>query len=110
MSKKVLIIISTGEKEKAMTGMMYAANALKYKWIDNIKVVFFGPVEKLISQDKDLQEYAAKIIQYETPVACKYISDNEEISANLQNLGYKVDYVGSLISDYITDGYVPMVF
>ncbi|OEF99069.1 hypothetical protein BHF71_02485 [Vulcanibacillus modesticaldus] len=110
MSSKVVIIISTGEKEKALTGMMYAANALKNKWLDDVKVVFFGPSEKLISQDQELQELSSKILKYQTPVACKFISDNEEISNDLEKLGYRIDYVGALISDFIKEGYIPIVF
>ena len=42
MSSKVMIIISTAEKAKALTGIMYAVNAQKNKWVDDIKVIFLG--------------------------------------------------------------------
>jgi len=32
MSSKVMVIISTAEKAKALTGIMYAVNAQKNKW------------------------------------------------------------------------------
>ena len=45
MASKVMVIVSTAEKEKALTGIMYAVNAQKNKWVDDIKVIFFGPFE-----------------------------------------------------------------
>jgi hypothetical protein len=37
-------------------------------------------------------------------------SDRDNISGKLENLGVNVDYVGSLISEYIDEGYIPLVF
>ena len=44
---KVMVIVSTAEKQKALTGIMYAVNAQKNKWIDDIKVIFCGSFENL---------------------------------------------------------------
>ena len=46
MASKIMVIISTAEKEKALTGIMYAVNAQKNGWVDEVKVVFFGPFEQ----------------------------------------------------------------
>jgi hypothetical protein len=42
--------------------------------------------------------------------ACKAISDREKISEKVDKMGINVEYVGSIISDYIKQGYVPMVW
>ena len=110
MSNKVVIIISTAEKEKALTGLMYGTNALKKNWLEDVKIILFGPIEKAITEDSELQEAIKKYQEFQSPVACKLISDNEGISNNLESLGYQLDYVGTTISDYIKDGYIPMVF
>jgi len=104
------VIIATAEKEKAATGLLYAGNALKYNWLEDVKVFLFGPAEKLLAEDKELQELMALVLKHQAPVACKAISDKQDISPALEALGYKVDYIGSLISGYIGEGYVPMVF
>jgi len=44
MSSKLLVIIATGENEKALTGLMYASRTLAEGWMDEVKVVFFGPI------------------------------------------------------------------
>ena len=110
MASKVMIIVSTAEKDKALTGTMYAVNAQKNKWVDDLKVIFFGPFENLICEDEEVAQAASKLLDYETPIACKYLSDRDGISENLEKMGVNVDYVGSLISGYIEEGYVPMVF
>lgn len=110
MSKKVLVTISTAEKEKALTGVLYATNALKYQWVDELKVFFFGPFEKLVAEDQEVQEKVSKIRKYETPTACRFISDNDQVTLSLEAVGYQVDYIGQAISEYIGQGFVPLVF
>jgi len=110
MGKKVLVIISTAEREKALVGVMYATNALKNKWLEDVKVFFFGPFEKLVAEDKEIQAIVAPLLEYQTPVACMFISDRDNVSASLHTLGYDVSYIGSEISAYIEEGYIPMVF
>lgn len=110
MSSKLLIIIATGEKEKAQTGLMYARNAIKNRWLDDIKVIFFGPSERVVTKDKDLSKQVQEIAQLSECIACKYIADNEGLSDHLANLGLKIEYVGSIISNLIKNEYVPMVW
>ena len=110
MASKVLIIVSTAEKDKALTGIMYAVNAQKNKWVDELKVIFFGPFENLICEDEEVAQAASGLLNYETPIACKFLSDRDGISDRLEKLGVNVEYVGSLISGYIEEGYTPMVF
>ena len=110
MGSKILVIISTAEKNKALTGIMYAVNAQKNGWVDEVKVVFFGPFENLVCEDEEVIEAASRLLDYETPIACKFLSDRDKISSRLEELGYKVDYIGSMISAFIEEGYVPMVF
>jgi hypothetical protein len=110
VDSKVLIVISTGEAEKALTGLMYAYRTMSEGWIDDVKVVFFGPSEKLLVQDERIAQLAQRICEAEKPFVCKFISDQEGISEQIEDLGLKVEYVGTIMSDFIKDGYVPMVF
>lgn len=110
MSSKVLIILATGEKEKAFAGILYARNSQKNKWLEDVKVVFFGPFESLVCKDEEIAQEASQLLDYQTPVACKFISDHSGSSDKLAELGFDVEYVGSMISNYIKDGYVPMVW
>jgi hypothetical protein len=48
VSDRIIAIISTGEAGKARTGTKYAINALKNGSLEDVKLFFFGPAEKLL--------------------------------------------------------------
>ncbi|MFH1134813.1 MAG: hypothetical protein V1816_01875 [Pseudomonadota bacterium] len=110
MSSKLLVVVSTGEKEKAYTGMMFAHLSRDQKFMDDVKIVFMGPVEKLLAEDKDLQDLARQMVAVEPPVACRFISDQGGFSDKIEALGLKLEFVGSIIAGFLKDGYAPMVF
>lgn len=110
METKVLVILSTAEKEKALTGLLYTTNAIKNEWLPDVRVCFFGPFEKLLAEDPEVQQWALPLIEQQAPVACKFISDNHGVSEQLSELGVDVQYIGKLVSDSLKEGYVPMVF
>lgn len=110
LSSKLLVIIASGDKAKALTGLMYAHNAIKRGWMDEVKVVYFGPSEQLLEQDAEVADAAIEIAGLSESFACKSISDRDGISEKIDEMGVKVEYVGDIISDYIKQGYVPMVW
>lgn len=111
MSDKVVVIIGTGESEKARTGAMYAINALKHGWMEEVKLIFFGPGEKLLLEDEVLQAFVRDYqAMEETVIACKFIADRDGLDEGISQLGVQVIYVGQLISDLIKEGYTPMVW
>jgi hypothetical protein len=110
MTDKVLVIIATGDKAKALTGLMYAKNALKREWLEDVKIVYFGPSERLMVEDADVASAAIEVANLGEAYACKAISDRENISEKIDDMGVRVEYVGSIISDYVKQGYVPMVW
>ena len=103
-------MIATGDREKAVAGLMYARNVLKYKWLDEVKVVFFGPSEKLAAHDKEIQYFMKEIAKEADCFACKAISDKDGVSEKLEEAGVKVEYVGNVVSDAIKEGFLPMVW
>jgi hypothetical protein len=111
MDGKLVVIISTSDAKKARTGAMYAVNALKFGWMEEVRIFFFGPAQDLLLEDAELQNYMKEYHSMEEEaVACKFISDRDEKSQKICALGIKVEYVGKMISDLINDGYVPMVW
>ncbi len=116
MANGLLVIISSGEEapDKALTGMMYAVNAKKNNWIENVNLIFFGPSEKMLAKadsESRVSQLLKKAIELGiTPVACRAISDGEEISTKLTGLGIDVEYVGTIISSYIKKDYQVLTF
>lgn len=111
MSSKLLVVIATGSKEKAIAGLMYARNAIRNRWLDDVKVVFFGPSEQLAAAcDDKLAFFVKEVVALTSCFACKAISDEKGVSEKLAKVGIKVEYVGTVISNLIREGYVPMVW
>ena len=111
MKSRIVVIISSSDAEKARTGLMYAINSLKHGWLEDVKIIFFGPAQDLLLEDAEIQNYIKEYqAMEETAVACKYISDRDKKSEQLSEIGLQVEYVGKMISDYILDGYIPMVW
>ncbi|UCE44017.1 MAG: DsrE family protein, partial [Candidatus Bathyarchaeota archaeon] len=90
MSPKLLVIIATADREKARAGLMYARNVLKNKWLDDVKVVFFGPSEKLAAFDDEIKWFINEIKDRGDCYACKAISDEAGVSKKLREAGVEV--------------------
>lgn len=111
MSSKIVVILSSSEAGKIRTGMLYAMNALKNEWLDDVKVFVFGPAEQLLLTDPELQKAVKEFaLMDEKVVACKGIADRDGISEAIEKQGVEVEYIGKVISDLIKDGYTPMVW
>ena len=110
MGSKLLVMIATGDREKALAGLMYTRNVLKNKWLDDIRVVFFGPSEKLAAHDDKVAWFIKEITSEVDCFACKAISDKEGVSETLGEIGVRVEYVGTIVSNAIKEGYLPMVW
>ncbi len=108
---KVLVIMSSDDVNKAAAGFAWATNALKNKWVDDVEIVLFGPIEKKISEGNEiLISWIEKLRQMQKlPYACKAIAQEKNFEASLK-LYAKVEYVGEMIARFINNGYVPMVF
>jgi len=110
MGSKLLVVIASGDRETALAGLMYARNVIKYKWLNDAKVVFFGPSEQLAANDEEVGNKAREIAALTDCFACKAISDEQNVSRNLAETGVKVEYVGDIMSNLIKEGYLPMVW
>ena len=110
MSTKLLVIIASGDREKVLTALMYAKNTIKYGWLEDVRVIFFGPSENLLVGDTDITSSATELAGLGQPIACKFLSDRDNISERIVSLGITVDYVGTIIADLLKDGYTPMVW
>ncbi|MEM0156835.1 MAG: DsrE family protein [Thermoplasmataceae archaeon] len=114
MADGALVIISSGKEavDRAMTGMMYSYNALKYRWLQDVQVVFFGPSEELILSDsQEVKQMLEKLMsQGIKPYACSAIAKGNGLEPGLTQIGMDVLPVGPLISSYIKKGYAILTF
>jgi hypothetical protein len=112
MANKVFAIITDADREQALeVGLVYPMNCAKNKWLDEVKVIFFGPSEKLAAFDTQVQEMIRETKNCGVEViACKWCSDRMGITKQLEAQGITVLYVGPLISQLIKDGWAQLTF
>jgi hypothetical protein len=105
-SEKLVIVWTSADRDVALKMVfMYLYNAKKNNWWKDITLVVWGPSAKLISEDKELQEYLGKIIDLGVIVkACKGCSDQYGVSEKLEELKITVKYIGVELTDYIKEG------
>jgi hypothetical protein len=104
--EKLVILWTSGDRDVALKMVfMYTFNAMKNNWWEDITLVVWGPSAKLLTEDKELQEYLARIIESGVTVkACKGCADQYGVSGKLEELGITVLYIGKEFTDYIKEG------
>ena len=104
--KSLFVIWSSGDREVALKAtFMYTFNAKKQGWWDDVILIVWGPSEKLLSEDSELQEYVKKMKDTGVVVeACKACSDMYDVSEDLEKLGVDVKYMGVPLTSYIKGG------
>jgi hypothetical protein len=104
---KLVVLWTSGDREVALKmAFMYTYNAKKYGWWKDITLVVWGPSSKLLSTDKELQDYMKKIMDTGTTVlACKGCSDLYGVSKQLEDLGITVKYIGVELTTYLKEGW-----
>jgi len=112
MATKVLVLLSSSDKEVALeVGLVYPLNAVKNKWMDEVKVIIFGPSEKLAAYNPEVQEKLKELQETGIEImACKGCADRMNITGILEEAGIEVVYVGSIISRLLKDGWASLTF
>ncbi|WP_237268671.1 hypothetical protein [Thermococcus celer] len=107
---KALVIISSDD-DKALVGFMWATNALKHGWVEDVEVILFGPIERAVAEgDGRFLPWVEKLKESgKLPIACRRLAEMEGFEVSLKKYT-RVEYVGKIIADYLEKGYVPMTF
>ena len=112
MPSKVFALVCSGDREVTLeVGLVYPLNAAKKGWMDEVKVIFFGPSERVAANDAEVQARVKEIQEQGVEVlACKWCADRMGITEKLEAAGIKVVYVGSVISDLLKEGWASLTF
>jgi hypothetical protein len=102
----LLILWSSGDPEVAHKMVfMYAFNAQKKGWWDQVTLLVWGPSAKLSSEDEHIQAYLKKMQDQGIELlACKACADLYGVSSKLEALGIDVRYSGTYLTDFIKSG------
>jgi hypothetical protein len=100
---ELVVLWTSGDREVALKmAFMYTLNSKRFKWgWKNVTLVVWGSSSKLLSEDKELQEYLSKIKDAGVRLfACRKCSDLYGVSNDLRRLGIEVKYMGKPLTDY----------
>jgi hypothetical protein len=102
-----LIIWTSGDREVALKMVfMYAFNCRKYSWMDNVRLLIWGPSDKLLVEDTELQKQLKELKNAGVELyACKGCADLYGVSNKLTKLGITVMYTGKMLADLQKDGW-----
>lgn len=112
MANRLFVILASGDKDVALeVALFYPVTLAKEKYMDEVKVILFGPSEKLVARDKQVQKRIKTLQKAGVKIsACKYCSDRMGVSDKLAELGITVEYVSSGIAQMLKDGWFSLTF
>ena len=112
-TSKLLVIWTSGDKGVALPGpaLLYPTYTKEQGWWDEIKFCIWGPSEKLLANDTELQAGIKKMKAVGVEVfACKWCADKYGVTEKLESLGIPVFYVGKTLTEAIKAGWATMTF
>ena len=81
---------------------MYAINAMRYGWWENVTLVIWGATAKLVAENGRIQELIAEARENGVYVtACKACADQLEVSEILDAQGIDVQYLGTPLTNVL---------
>ena len=103
---RLTIIWSSADRGVAETMVfMYATNACREGWWDEITVLIWGPSARLAARDPKIQEHMARMKDAGVELlACKRCADDYGVAVALEEQGVKVFYAGPYLTEKIKSG------
>ncbi len=109
---ELLIVWTSGDRDVALKMVfMYAANAKRHDWWDEVNLLVWGSSQKLLAEDSELQAELTTMIELGVHVgACKACADGYSVTEQLEELGVEVFYSGEYLTDWIKSGRAVITF
>lgn len=111
-SGNVIILIKSGDAEDIFFGLLFADRAIKNQWMDNVKVVLWGPAQKTIAGLPETSDQVKLIKSIQSRGgksariwACKACADRYGVADKMEKLGCEVFHVGNATSYLFKLGY-----
>jgi hypothetical protein len=107
-----LLVWTSADREVALRMvLMYAQNAQLNGWMEEVQLLVWGPSQKLLCEDKELQERVQALKATGVEVfACKACADQLGLSDKLTSLGVKVMFTGTMLANAQKNGWHVLTF
>jgi len=109
---KLGVVWTSGDSEVAhKVCFMYAHNAKKAKWFDEVTLVIWGPSSRILAGDKELQKAVKQMMKDGVKVqACVVCADMYGVAGRLREMGIEVKGMGRPLSDMLKGDYKVITF
>ena len=99
----LLIVWTSGDREVATKMVfMYAGNAMKHGWWEEVTLLVWGPSQELLAKDGELRGRLVELMDLGVRVvACKACADSYPVTEELGSMGVEVFYTGELLTEWI---------
>ena len=110
--QQLAVVWASGDVEVAeKVCLMYTHNASLQGWFDEVVLIVWGPSAKLLSENVILQEKVTKMIADGVKLeACRACANMYGVSDQLSALGIEVKGMGSVLSNYLKEGWKVLTF
>ena len=100
---KLLVVWTSADREVALNMvLMYAHNAQRNGWMDQVTLLIWGPSQSLVLRDEEIRE---KVMAMKDAgvrlIACRSCADNYGIADRLSDLGIEVFGTGPTLTDWL---------
>lgn len=110
MSDKLLVVI-VSDDAKATVGARMAARMVERGALSDVRVLFFGPSERLLAEPSDaLRESLDTLRRQAPPLACRFVAQEMGVAETLERGGAELVPAGQEIERRMLDGYQVMTF
>ena len=106
------ILWTSGDPEVAKKMVLiYTLNAKKNNWFKTVRLITWGPSNKLIKDDPTFQDWIKKLKEVGVELyACKWCAEQYQAADLLTQLGVKVIYYGKPLTKLIKDNWKILTF
>ena len=109
---RLAVVWSSADPDVAHNAcLMYAHAAATKKWFDEVRLIVWGPSDRLLATDKDLQAKVKAMIKDGVIVqACIHCADSYGATEALRKLGVEVKPMGQPLTDMLKSDYKVLTF
>ena len=82
--------------------MMYAVNAIKRDWWEQVQIIIWGATAKLVAENQDIQEKLINIKDTGVDVSfCMACASELGVAEQIESLGFELKYWGEPLTEII---------
>jgi hypothetical protein len=102
----LVVLWTSGDRDTAIKMVfMYTLNSKLKQWWKNVTLIVWGPSAKLLSEDREIQSYVARMKEAGVVIeACVTCADMYGVSGNLAQMGIEVKKMGQPLTEYLKEG------